>query len=40
MSAAEMLFKRARHLPENLEAEALPDVDFLLYSPEDAIYEA
>jgi len=30
MSAAEMLFEKARHLPENLQAEALHCVDFLL----------
>jgi len=30
MSTAEMLFEKARHLPENLQAEALHYVDFLL----------
>jgi hypothetical protein len=30
MSTAEMLFERAKHLPENLQAEALHYVDFLL----------
>lgn len=30
MSTAEMLFGKARHLPENLQAEALHCVDFLL----------
>jgi hypothetical protein len=30
MSTAEMLFEKAKHLPENLQAEALRYVDFLL----------
>ena len=30
MSTAEMLFEKAKHLPENLQAEALHYVDFLL----------
>ena len=30
MSTAEMLFERAKNLPENLQAEALHYVDFLL----------
>ena len=30
MSAAEMLFEKAKRLPENLQAEALHYVDFLL----------
>lgn len=30
MSTAEMLFEKARHLPEDLQAEALHYVDFLL----------
>jgi hypothetical protein len=30
MSTAEMLFEKAKHLPENLQTEALHYVDFLL----------
>jgi hypothetical protein len=30
MSTAEMLFEKAKHLPENLQAEALHYIDFLL----------
>lgn len=30
MSTAEMLFEKAKHLPESLQAEALHYVDFLL----------
>jgi hypothetical protein len=30
MGTAEMLFEKAKHLPENLQAEALYCVDFLL----------
>jgi hypothetical protein len=30
MSTAEMLFEKAKHLPEGLQAEALHYVDFLL----------
>jgi hypothetical protein len=30
MSTAEMLFEKAKNLPENLQAEALHFVDFLL----------
>ena len=30
MSTAEMLFEKAKHLPENLQSEALHYVDFLL----------
>jgi hypothetical protein len=30
MSTAEMLFEKAKHLPENLQAEALDYVDCLL----------
>ncbi len=30
MSTAEMLFEKAKHLPEDLQAEALHYVDFLL----------
>ncbi len=30
MSTAEMLFEKAKNLPENLQAEALHYVDFLL----------
>jgi len=30
MSTAEMLFEKAKHLPENLQVEALHYVDFLL----------
>jgi hypothetical protein len=30
MSTAEILFEKARHLPENLQTEALHYVDFLL----------
>jgi len=30
MSTAEMLFERAKHLPESLQTEALHYVDFLL----------
>ena len=30
MSTAEMLFEKAKHLPENLQTEALHFIDFLL----------
>ncbi|MCW5552008.1 MAG: DUF2281 domain-containing protein [Verrucomicrobiae bacterium] len=30
MSTAEMIFEKAKHLPENLQAETLHYVDFLL----------
>jgi len=42
MSTAEMLFEKAGHLPENLQAEALNHADFLLtsqYSPADAVHD-